>query len=58
MRILDRNPNHPRVLQHLGWLSHQESSSYQAQERGIEYLQKSLASGMYIGKKKLFYRRL
>jgi glucose repression mediator protein len=45
MRVLDRDPNHAKVLQQLGWLHHQQSNSFTAQERAIEYLEKSVASG-------------
>lgn len=44
-RVLDRDPNHAKVLQQLGWLHHQQSSSFESQERAIEYLEKSVASG-------------
>ncbi|KAI5863499.1 TPR-like protein [Durotheca rogersii] len=44
MRVLDRDPNHAKVLQQLGWLHHQQSSSFQTQERAIEYLEKSVAA--------------
>ncbi|KKY16882.1 putative transcriptional corepressor [Diplodia seriata] len=43
-RVLDRDPNHAKVLQQLGWLHHQQSSSFESQERAIEYLEKSVAS--------------
>ncbi|KAF2971435.1 hypothetical protein GQX73_g2109 [Xylaria multiplex] len=43
-RVLDRDPNHAKVLQQLGWLHHQQSSSFQTQERAIEYLEKSVAA--------------
>lgn len=45
MRVLERDPNHAKVLQQLGWLHHQQSSSFQTQERAIEYLEKSVAAG-------------
>ncbi|PGG96953.1 hypothetical protein AJ79_09395 [Helicocarpus griseus UAMH5409] len=41
-RVLDRDPNHAKVLQQLGWLHHQESNSYSSQEQAIEYLEKSV----------------
>lgn len=46
MRVLDRDPNHAKVLQQLGWLHHQQSTSFSSQEQAIEYLEKSVASGM------------
>lgn len=46
MRVLDRDPNHAKVLQQLGWLHHQQSSSFQSQERAIEHLEKSVSAGM------------
>lgn len=45
MRVLDRDPNHAKVLQQLGWLHHQQSTSFSSQEQAIEYLEKSVASG-------------
>lgn len=45
LRVLDREPNHAKVLQQLGWLHHNQSSSFQSQERAIEYLEKSVAAG-------------
>jgi tetratricopeptide (TPR) repeat protein len=44
-RVLDRDPKHAKVLQQLGWLHHQQSGEYENQERAIEYLEKSVASG-------------
>lgn len=44
MRVLDRDPNHAKVLQQLGWLHHQQSTSFSSQEQAIEYLEKSVAS--------------
>lgn len=44
-RVLDRDPNHAKVLQQLGWLHHQQSSSFSSQEQAIEYLEKSVNSG-------------
>jgi glucose repression mediator protein len=44
-RVLDRDPNHAKVLQQLGWLHHQQSSNFASQEQAIEYLEKSVASG-------------
>ncbi|KAI9820662.1 MAG: hypothetical protein M1827_005031 [Pycnora praestabilis] len=43
-RVLDRDPNHAKVLQQLGWLHHQQSTSFSSQENAIEYLEKSVAS--------------
>src|SRR5438309_2039949 len=31
-RVLDLNPNHPKVLQQLGWLYHQQSSTFNSQD--------------------------
>ena len=45
-RVLERDPNHAKVLQQLGWLHHQQSTSFSSQEQAIEYLEKSVASGM------------
>ncbi len=45
-RVLDRDPNHAKVLQQLGWLHHQESPLFNSQEQAIEYLEKSVSSGM------------
>jgi tetratricopeptide (TPR) repeat protein len=44
-RVLERDPNHAKVLQQLGWLHHQQSTSFSSQEKAIEYLEKSVASG-------------
>ncbi|KAF2190842.1 TPR-like protein [Zopfia rhizophila CBS 207.26] len=43
-RVLERDPNHAKVLQQLGWLHHQQSTNYASQEQAIEYLEKSVAS--------------
>lgn len=43
-RVLDRDPNHAKVLQQLGWLHHQQSNSYTSQEKAIEYLEKSVSA--------------
>jgi tetratricopeptide (TPR) repeat protein len=43
-RVLERDPNHAKVLQQLGWLHHQQSQAFQSQERAIEYLEKSVAA--------------
>lgn len=45
MRVLERDPNHAKVLQQLGWLHHQQSNSYNSQDRAIEFLEKSVNSG-------------
>jgi len=45
MRVLDRDANHAKVLQQLGWLHHQQSTSFSSQEQAIEYLEKSVAAG-------------
>ena len=44
-RVLERDPNHAKVLQQFGWLHHQQSTNYASQEQAIEYLEKSVASG-------------
>ncbi|KAI1790441.1 TPR-like protein [Ganoderma leucocontextum] len=41
-RVVQENPNHAKVLQQLGWLYHQDGSSFQNQELAIQYLTKSL----------------
>ncbi|KAL7285931.1 hypothetical protein ACG7TL_001045 [Trametes sanguinea] len=41
-RVIQENPNHAKVLQQLGWLYHQDGSSFQNQELAIQYLTKSL----------------
>ncbi|KAK5175205.1 glucose repression mediator protein [Saxophila tyrrhenica] len=43
-RVLERDPNHAKVLQQLGWLHHQQSTSFSSQEQAIEYLEKSVNS--------------
>ena len=45
--MLDRDPNHAKVLQQLGWLHHQESQSFSSQEQAIDYLEKSVSSGKH-----------
>lgn len=42
--MLDRDPNHAKVLQQLGWLYHQQNNSYASQEKAIEYLEKSVSA--------------
>lgn len=44
-RVLERDPTHAKVLQQLGWLHHQQSTSFSSQEQAIEYLEKSVNSG-------------
>ena len=46
MRVLESDPNHAKVLQQLGWLHHQQSSGFDSQELAIEYLEKSVSSGI------------
>ncbi|KIK99211.1 hypothetical protein PAXRUDRAFT_60561, partial [Paxillus rubicundulus Ve08.2h10] len=41
-RVIAHNPDHAKVLQQLGWLYHQDGSSFQNQELAIQYLTKSL----------------
>ncbi|KAJ5666727.1 hypothetical protein N7462_011136 [Penicillium macrosclerotiorum] len=43
-RVLERDPNHAKVLQQLGWLFHQQSNTYTSQEKAIEYLEKSVSA--------------
>ncbi|KAL2180042.1 uncharacterized protein P884DRAFT_193363 [Thermothelomyces heterothallicus CBS 202.75] len=43
-KVLERDPNHAKVLQQLGWLHHTQSQHYDSQERAIEYLEKSVAA--------------
>lgn len=43
-RVLDHSPNHAKVLQQLGWLHHQQSTSYETQDRAIQYLEKSVSA--------------
>ncbi|KZF19957.1 TPR-like protein [Xylona heveae TC161] len=43
-RVLERDPHHAKVLQQLGWLHHQQSSSFASQEQAIEYLEKSVSA--------------
>ena len=44
-RVLERDPSHAKVLQQLGWLHHQQSSSFTSQDQAIEYLEKSVGAG-------------
>jgi hypothetical protein len=46
-RVLERDPNHAKVLQQLGWLHHTQSQNYASQERAIDYLEKSVAAGRW-----------
>ncbi|KAJ5471643.1 Transcriptional corepressor Cyc8 [Penicillium desertorum] len=41
-RVLERDPNHAKVLQQLGWLYHQQSNAFQSQEKAIQFLEKSV----------------
>ncbi|EPS98080.1 hypothetical protein FOMPIDRAFT_79914 [Fomitopsis schrenkii] len=41
-RVVRDSPGHAKVLQQLGWLYHQDGSSFQNQEVAIQYLTKSL----------------
>ncbi|TFK19901.1 TPR-like protein [Coprinopsis marcescibilis] len=41
-RVVADNPTHAKVLQQLGWLYHQDGSSFQNQDLAIQYLTKSL----------------
>ncbi|KIL71092.1 hypothetical protein M378DRAFT_156044 [Amanita muscaria Koide BX008] len=41
-RVVQDNPKHAKVLQQLGWLYHQDGSSFQNQDLAIQYLTKSL----------------
>ncbi|KAK2756777.1 glucose repression mediator protein [Arachnomyces sp. PD_36] len=43
-RVLDRDPNHAKVLQQLGWLHHQQSNTFQSQQEAIGYLEKSVSA--------------
>jgi len=42
LKVLEHAPRHAKVLQQLGWLYHQQSSSFSSQERAIDYLEKSV----------------
>jgi len=44
-RVVHDNPKHAKVLQQLGWLYHQDGSSFQNQDLAIQYLTKSLELG-------------
>ena len=44
-RVLERDPNHAKVLQQLGWLYHQQSPGFQSQEKAIQFLEKSVNAG-------------
>ncbi|KAJ3340086.1 glucose repression mediator protein [Gonapodya sp. JEL0774] len=43
-RVLAENPTHAKVLQQLGWLYHQQSSSFVNQELAVSFLTRSLES--------------
>ncbi|ORY80925.1 hypothetical protein BCR37DRAFT_393569 [Protomyces lactucae-debilis] len=43
-RVLSESPDHAKVLQQLGWLYHQQSSTFANQDLAISYLTKSLES--------------
>ncbi|KIM57902.1 hypothetical protein SCLCIDRAFT_129306, partial [Scleroderma citrinum Foug A] len=45
-RVIADNLTHAKVLQQLGWLYHQDGSSFQNQELAIQYLTKSLKAGV------------
>jgi len=45
-RVLERDSLHAKVLQQLGWLHHQQSNDYNSQEQAIDYLEKSVQSGI------------
>lgn len=44
-RVVADNPNHAKVLQQLGWLYHQDGSTFQNQETAVAYLTRSLEAG-------------
>lgn len=41
-RVLSENPDHAKVLQQLGWLYHQQNTSFSNQGTAIQYLTRSL----------------
>jgi glucose repression mediator protein len=43
--VVADNPNHAKVLQQLGWLYHQDGSTFQNQETAVTYLTRSLEAG-------------
>jgi glucose repression mediator protein len=47
-RVVADNPGHAKVLQQLGWLYHQDGSSFQNQDLAIQYLTKSLEAGQLL----------
>lgn len=47
MRVLERDSQHAKVLQQLGWLYHQQDTSYASQDSAIVYLENSVKSGMF-----------
>ena len=46
-RVVEANPQHAKVLQQLGWLYHQDGSSFQNHDIAIQYFTKSLEAGTY-----------
>lgn len=55
MRVLERDPAHAKVLQQLGWLHHQQSTSFSSQEQAIEYLEKSVNSGKLVAQSHILH---
>ena len=49
--MLERDPNHAKVLQQLGWMYHLQSASLQSQESAVEYLEKSVSSGKFYSRR-------
>jgi len=43
-KVKAANPNHAKVLQHLGWLYHQPNTDFTNQDEAIRYLKASLQS--------------
>ncbi|CDS11716.1 hypothetical protein LRAMOSA03979 [Lichtheimia ramosa] len=41
-RVLTENPDHAKVLQQLGWLYHQQNTSFSNQNQAVNYLTRSL----------------
>lgn len=54
-RVVADNPGHAKVLQQLGWLYHQDGSSFQNQELAIQYLTKSLEAGKLLSPHRGFH---
>lgn len=46
-RVLKDAPEHAKVLQQLGWLYHQAGAPFCNQDLAVQYLTKSIESGMY-----------